>query len=222
MPRHILVLGSTSPAGQAFCLSALRDSHTLTLYVRTPTKLPVEISSNATVNVIVGTLDDAKALEEATSCGARTCISFLGPVLNVHSMGKGAMPITEGYKLITLMLQKHRYDRVLAVSTASYKAPEDRFSLLYALMVWSVYLLFRSAYNEINGFTPLITSLPVDEVKWTVFRVPMLKNGEAKEVKAGYVGDVGVRLERKALAEWVLEEMVECRWVGKCPAVANA
>jgi hypothetical protein len=33
---------------------------------------------------------------------------------------------------------------------------------------------------------------------------------------------VGVVLERKALAEWVLKEMAEERWVGKSPTVANA
>jgi hypothetical protein len=216
MPRHILVLGSTSPAGIAFCLSALRDSHTLTLYVRTPSKLPQEISSNATV--ITGDLTNAASLEEAISSGAKTCVSFLGPVL-----GKGKrMAVKEGYELIVPMLQKYRYERVLAVSTASYAVPEDRFSWMYWFMVMSVYLIFRAAYDEINGFTPLITSLPAEEIKWTVFRVPVLKSGEAKEVKAGYVGDVGVVLDRKGLAEWVLQEMEEEKWVGKAVAVANA
>jgi hypothetical protein len=91
-------------------------------------------------------------------------------------------------------------------------------------MVWVVYLLVRGAYQEINGFTPLVTNLPADQVEWTVFRVPILRNGEAREVHAGFVGDkgVGVMLERKALAEWVLKEMEERNWVGKCPAVSNA
>jgi hypothetical protein len=222
MPRHILVLGSTSPAGQAFCLSALRDSHTLTLYVRNASKLPAEISANSTV--LTGQLDDAHALEEAISCGAKTCISFLGPVLNAQSAGpvrRGELPLTRGYSLIVPLLRKHQYERFLAVSTASYAVPYDKFSLLYALMVWSVYLLFRTAYDEINGFTPLITNLPVEEVKWTVFRVPLLLHGEVRDVKVGYAGDVGASLNREALAEWVLREMGEERWVGKCPAIGN-
>jgi hypothetical protein len=89
-------------------------------------------------------------------------------------------------------------------------------------MVWSVYLFFSTVYKEINGFTPLIAQLPADELAWTVFRVPVLRDGEAKPVKAGFVGNVGLSIERKALAEWVLKEMEEGKWVGKCPAVSNA
>lgn len=218
MPRHILVFGSTSPAGQDFCLRALRDSHTPTLYVRSPSELPVEISVEATI--IAGNLEEPESLEAAISCGAKTCVSFLGPVLGGGT--KGAKPITDGYKITVPLLQNHKYERVLVVGTASYKVSEDTFSLFYRLMVWSVYLLFRVVYDEITGFTPVITSMQADEVKWTVFRPPMLRNGEAKEVKAGYMGDVGLVLERKGLAEWVLREMKGEKWLGKCPAVANA
>lgn len=49
-----------------------------------------------------------------------------------------------------------------------------------------------------------------------------MTNGKAREVKAGYVGDVGMKIKRKALAEWILKEMEEGRWIGKCPALSNA
>ena len=217
MPRHILVLGSTSPSGLAFCLAALRDTHILTLYVRNAAKLPSEISSAATV--IVGELSDATALENAISGGAKTCVSFLGPVPNLK---RGQKPVTDGFKIIVPLLQKYGYERMMVLSTASYKVPEDRFYWVYWLMVMVVYLVFRPAYDEITGFTPLVTGTPADELGWTVFRVPILKNGEAVRVEAGYVGDVGLGLERKALAEWLLKEMEEGKFVGKCPAVSNA
>jgi hypothetical protein len=213
------MFGGTSPAGIAFCLAALRDSHNLTLYMRNASKIPTEIYSNAAI--ITGELNDAAAIERAVSCGATTCVSFLGPVLG--SGKRGFKPITNGYELILPLLQKYNYIRALFVSTASYRAPQDNFSLFFALMVWSVYLLFRAAYDEINGFTPLVAKLPVDNLKWTVFRVPLLMNGEAKPVKAGFVGgDVGLSVDRKALAEWVLREMDEGKWVGRFPAVSNA
>lgn len=131
-------------------------------------------------------------------------------------------PITDGYKVIMPLLQKYAYTRTLFVSTASYRAPQDTFSLIYRLMVWSIYLFFPAAYAEINGMTPLMVELP-SELQWTVFRVPMLANKEAGPVKAGFVGaGVGWRIERKAMAEWVLKEMEEKKWVGKCPALSNA
>ncbi|KAH7413874.1 hypothetical protein DE146DRAFT_638798 [Phaeosphaeria sp. MPI-PUGE-AT-0046c] len=218
MPRHILVLGSTSPAGTAFCLAALRESHTLTLYVRNASKLPAEVSSNATV--IVGDLTSSEALNSALACGAKTCISFLGPVPSAAT--KGQAPIAAGYASLVPLFEKYAYERVMITSTASYKVAEDRFSFGYALMVWSIYLFIRAAYDEINAFTPIVTRVDAERIKWTVFRVPMLKDGRGKEVKTGFVGDVGMSLDRGALAEWVLKEMVEEKWVGKCPAVSNA
>lgn len=219
MPRHILVFGGTSPTGIDFCLAALRDGHTLTLYVRNASKLPSEISSN--VNIVAGNLTDASKVEEAVACGAKTVVSFIGPVL--ADAKKGHTPIADGYRVIIPLLRKYKYERTLNISTASYKAPQDRFSLLYSLMIWPVYLFVHPAYAEINAMTPLITELPTDEIKWTVFRVPVLRDKDAKPVKAAFVGEgVGMFLERKGIAEWVLKEMEEEKWVGKCPALSNA
>ena len=130
--------------------------------------------------------------------------------------------MTDGFKTIVPLLQKYGYNRTLVLSTASYAVAEDQFYWLYWLMVMVVYLLARPMYDEINEFTPIVTKVPADELGWTVFRVPILRNGEAVPVKAGYVGDVGISLERKALAEWLLTGMEERKFVGKCPAVSNA
>ena len=59
---HILVLGATSPSGQAFVETALAAGHTLTIHARTPTKLPLAIQSHEKVEVIKGTLDDIPSL----------------------------------------------------------------------------------------------------------------------------------------------------------------
>ena len=132
-------------------------------------------------------------------------------------------PITDGYRLILSLLQKYNYRRGLFLSTASYRAPEDSFSLLFRLMVNLIYWFFNVAYQEINGFSSQIAALPVDKIAWTVFRVPNLGNGDAKPTKAGFVGQgPGIFLERKGMAEWILKEMEESKWVGKCPAVSNA
>ncbi|KAF2023050.1 hypothetical protein EK21DRAFT_95231 [Setomelanomma holmii] len=140
----------------------------------------------------------------------------------MSSLKKGKMLVTDGYKTIIPLLQKYKYKRALVLSTASYKVPEDRFTLLFSLMVWMVYLFARVAYDEVNGFSPLVAQLPADEFAWTIYRVPILRDGKPKEVAARLVGDVGITLERKAMAEWLLQEMEQGNWIGKCPAIANA
>ncbi|KAJ4350359.1 uncharacterized protein N0V89_008980 [Didymosphaeria variabile] len=138
MPRHILVLGGTSPAGIDFSLAALRDGHTLTLYVRNPSKLPPEIANNATLHK--GELTDAAAIEKAVAY--------------------------------------QHYDAAIRGAAEG---------------------------DELDG----VSGAAVGE-------------GPAKGVKAGMVGEVGAKLERKGLAEWVLKEMEVGKWAGKVPAVSNA
>ncbi|RMZ72433.1 hypothetical protein GMOD_00007417 [Pyrenophora seminiperda CCB06] len=216
MHRHILVLGGTSPTGIDFCLAALRDGHELTLYARNPSKIPPEIADQA--NVVVGALTDAAKVETAVASGAKTCVSFLGPV---QGMTKGCTPVTDGYRVILPLLEKHRYERNLFLSTASYHDPADAFSFTFLTLIWMIWLFAHPAYVEINAMNTEFVNLP-DRMKWTVYRVPILRSGEPKPIMAGMIGQTGMFLERKGLAEWLLKEMEEDKWVGKCPAVSNA
>lgn len=74
-----LIYLETGPSGLAFTTYALSQGHTCTLYVRSPKKLPPEISSHDNVVVIVGELNDVASLEKAVSSGADVLVSCLGP-----------------------------------------------------------------------------------------------------------------------------------------------
>jgi NAD dependent epimerase/dehydratase family enzyme len=79
--HHILLLGGTGICGTIFTHAAIEAGHKLTLYVRTPSKIPSDLSSNANVSVIQGELQDAEGLKKATACGADIFISLAGPTL---------------------------------------------------------------------------------------------------------------------------------------------
>ncbi len=81
-----------------------------------------------------------------------------------------------------------------------------------------------SAFDEFRGLGEFVTQQDLKEVKWTLFRVPFLTNGDATTVRACYTGegDDGMFLSRKSIAEWVLREMGEgSEWVGKTPVLSN-
>ena len=69
-----------------------------------------------------------------------------------------------------------------------------------------------------------------DKIEWTCFRVPLLKGEELKKddgkVQVAWVGDAhgkdGLSLDRSRLVHWVLRELQERKWVGKCPILSNA
>lgn len=67
---HILVIGATGPSGIAFVEAALKSNHKLTLYVRTPAKVPIEIQQHGDLDIIQGTFDDDVALGSALNSGA--------------------------------------------------------------------------------------------------------------------------------------------------------
>jgi uncharacterized protein YbjT (DUF2867 family) len=68
------------PSGLEFCNAALLQGHRLTLYVRSPAKLPNEIRNSANVSVVKGTLEDIASFQRAATSGPTIFVSFAGPV----------------------------------------------------------------------------------------------------------------------------------------------
>lgn len=217
--KHILVLGATGPSGVAFCVAALQDGHKLTLYVRNPSKMPASVSSNKSVEVIEGTFDDEEKLASAATCGANTFVTFAGPVVS----NKGT-PVTDCYTKLFPLLIKNDFQRALVLSTPSYVTSEDKGAFKWTAVVALIKVIGGSAFREVTGIGKLTASQPTGKLKWTLFRVPFLTNGNAGAVKASYTGtgQDGLTLSRKSMAAWVLNEMTEDKWVGKAPLLSNA
>ncbi|KUJ08270.1 NAD(P)-binding protein [Mollisia scopiformis] len=224
---HILLLGGTGICGLIFVRAALEAGHTLTVYVRTPSKIPAALFANPRLSVIQGELGDEGGLRKAAGCGADVFLSLAGP-----TMGKReGTPITNAFKtLFPLLLSNGTTKRVLVLSTASYSAPEDTASFKWWVAVnCYVKVIGGDTYEEIVGFTEETVALG-EKIKWTAFRVPLLRgedlNESKGEVNAAYVGDKkgrdGLFLDRGRLARWILNELDEGKWIGCCPLVSNA
>lgn len=125
--------------------------------------------------------------------------------------------------LIPLLIE-HHFERGLFLSTPSYTAPGDTWSIKWYLAVSMIWLLFPTAYRDIVDYSTFIASQPINELRWTLFRLPNLRSGPPGPARAAFKGDGndGWNLERKALAEWVLLEMKQEKWVGQAPIIFNA
>ncbi|KAF7192323.1 hypothetical protein HII31_06355 [Pseudocercospora fuligena] len=228
MPHHIILLGATGPSGLAFAETALASGHQLTIYARNPTKLPSTTQSHANVNTIKGEFSDSDKVKEALTSGATILVSFLGPSVPLKEKGT---PVTSFYtKTIfpsLLELKKSgdsKIERILICSTPSFPSPNnhDSFSPLWFFCVSCIRIFFKAAWDEVRGIGAATSSLDVKEIPWTVFRVPMLTNGDPKATKARFVGKgAGLVLSRKSLAVWLLQELEEQKWIGMCPAVSE-
>jgi len=124
--------------------------------------------------------------------------------------------------LFPLLIAAH-YERALVLGTCSSEAPEDLGGLKWKASVLLIKAIGGSAYEEFNGLGAFVASTSVENLKWTLFRVPFLGNGEAKPVTATYTGTGldGFFLSRSSIAEWVLQEMQEGEWIGQAPVLCN-
>ncbi|KAJ5623207.1 hypothetical protein N7490_011812 [Penicillium lividum] len=219
MAPHILVLGATGQSGLDFCRAALLQGHQLTLYVRSPKKIPEDIASATAVSVVEGTLEDQSKLREAIASGPTVFVSFAGPVSRANGT-----PVTDAMKIIFPLLIENNYKRALVLGTCSYPAPEDKGGFKWKASVILIKIIGGSAYQEFNGLGSFVASQDVNQLKWTLFRVPFLGNGAEAPVKTTYTGsgEDGMFLSRKSIAAWVLAEMKEdSKWVGKTPVLSN-
>ncbi|KAJ4286486.1 hypothetical protein N0V90_013186 [Kalmusia sp. IMI 367209] len=219
MGRHFLVFGGTGAAGSRFIPIALEKGHHLTIYARSPEKLPASTRSHERVKIIQGTFDNLEKLEEAASCGADVFVSFAGPEKPVPGQ-----PIKEGYERILPLLALNGVRRVFILGTNSIPDPADKRSLKWALAIWMIKLIARHAYEEIVAIGDLVRSQPVEELRWTLFRVGFLNNGPAAPVNATYPGSGKdhLSISRDSIAEWLLKEAQEDKWVGKSPYICNS
>jgi len=74
--HHILLIGGTGFCGIGY---------EITVYARTPSKIPKDLASNANLHIIQGELGDEEGLRKAAACGADIFISLAGPTLGHRS-----------------------------------------------------------------------------------------------------------------------------------------
>jgi hypothetical protein len=118
-------------------------------------------------------------------------------------------------------MKKHAVRRLVAVSTPSAPDPADGRSLKLAIMVALVKRLAGSAYQDIVGTADVVRGSGLD---WTLVRVQLLthKAGTGKWV-TGYIADGRIRtfISRMDLADFMLAQLGDERFVGKAPVVSN-
>ena len=133
-------------------------------------------------------------------------------------------PVTDCVELLFPILVANNFKRALVLGTCSYPAPEDKGALKWKASIVLIKIIGGSAYDEFHGLGKLVSSYNSRELKWTLFRVPFLGNGEAAPVTATYTGSGkdGMFLSRKSIVAWTLKEMgQDSEWIGKTPVLCN-
>jgi nucleoside-diphosphate-sugar epimerase len=210
---NIVFFGATGPAGRLTLTKLLAAGHVVTVYARQPARLGIEHEHLIAVR---GELTDAALINQIMT-GADAVISLLGP--NRRSRGT---PIAQGMRVIVRAMQAHGVRRIIATATPSAIDPQDRPQLAFTLAVGAVKLLAGSAHQEITETANAIRTTRLD---WTVLRLPMLSDRpNDRPVAIGYIGDPQIKLlgmSRERLADFVVGQLDDRRWIMKSPMVCN-
>jgi putative NADH-flavin reductase len=221
---RILVLGATGPTGILLIRQALFDykSCTIVLYVRSPEKVPGDLSNNPSIVVIKGQLNDHDALSKAME-GVVVVLSALGPSVKKGPFHPSGTPLANAYLDVIEIMRQHKVKRLICLGTASITDPADKFNLAFSILVNGVATLARNAYKDVVAIGENIRTKGAD-LDWTIVRVPVLTEKESNDVIAGYVGDgkTNTSLARLGFASFVIGEIEKKEWVKKAPLICSS
>jgi putative NADH-flavin reductase len=209
---RIAVFGATSVTGIRLVEQALAAGDHVVVYVRNPSKLNI---SHEHLKVIQGELTDEPLIESAVS-GANAVISVLGP--RGDSKNK---PITHGMQSIISAMKKQGIRRLIITSTLSAKDPNDPLNFRTKALVNLVKVTMHDAYEEIVSVAETVRDSDLD---WTIVRLTMLNNNpKSGKVKTGYVGkgEVGTWISRADLADFLLKQVQDTKYLLQAPAISN-
>ncbi len=209
---RIAVFGATGGTGRELVHQALARGCKVVAFARDPSKLN---AASDRLTVVKGELSDQALIENAVQ-GTDAVLCALGP----HGYSR-KRPITQGVQNIIEAMKKTGVRRLIMTSTLSARDQEDKPDLRTKAMVNLVKLTMRGSYEDIVSAAEVVRASDLD---WTILRLAILNNGQKTgKVRTGYVGggEVGTRISRADIADFMLKQIDDTRYVRQAPAISN-
>jgi putative NADH-flavin reductase len=160
---NILVFGASGRTGKELVKQGLERGHTITAFVRTPSKLRI---ADKWLEVIQGDIVDRGAVEAAVH-GHDAVVCALG----APSLLTRDSAVVVGMHNILLSMELEGIPRLSYLSADTVRDARQQLSPLRKLFVP---LVFRSSSADHELIEAMILSSRLD---WTIVRPPMLTNG---------------------------------------------
>uniref|UniRef100_A0A7S0W9J3 NAD(P)-binding domain-containing protein n=1 Tax=Hemiselmis tepida TaxID=464990 RepID=A0A7S0W9J3_9CRYP len=216
---NLSIFGATGPTGRVLVQQALDAGHTVTVYVRNPSKMVIE---HPKLRTIAGELTDGDGVLQAVK-GSDAVVSLLGP--NDSSLKVQGTPIAEGTARIVDAMMQQGVKRLVTTSSAAFGAPGDAPSwgrtALNGLIRTGMRTFASGPYSEISATSEVIRGSDLD---WTLVRVGFLTDAaENKSPTVGLFGTQGLgsSVSRATVAAFLLRELQDGKWVRSSPVVSG-
>ena len=211
---HVAVFGASGKIGRHVVDQLLAAGHTVTAYVRNPSKLAI---SHPNLTVVEGELADRAGVARAVD-GADAVISALGPTWRPGATGT---PVADGTRTIVAAMRAAGVRRFIGLATPAIADPRDRPTLKGKLLQLMPRLAISNALTELVGMTKAVTRSDLD---WTIARVTSPNDKPAKgTIRAGFLGrdKVGWAMTRADIAAFLVGQLADDTYRRAAPAISN-
>jgi putative NADH-flavin reductase len=212
---NVTVFGATGGVGSQVVEQLRSRGHSVTAYVRNPSKVPSSWGDDVTV--VTAELSDAAAVDRAVQ-GADAVVSALGPSLDRKATG---LPLVEGTRTIIEAMQRHGVRRYVGNGTPSVLDPREKPTWQTRLSTFMAKRFLRRAYDELVGMSQVVMGSGLD---WTIVRFLQPKDGPAKgTVRHGFYGTdkLSFGVTRDDIAAFTAAQVDDDRYIGAAPAISN-
>lgn len=208
----VFVIGATGGTGKALIREALAAGYQVVAMVRSADKLG-DLATQC--EVVQGGLDQEDKLTQALS-GVDLVLSGLGPV-----KGNPDFAISKIVRALLGAMNKAGVRRLVAVTGAGVKDPNDEPSLVRTLIRGLMKLVAGKVLADSERSYRLIRESSLD---WTVARVPILvdEGGISGALSGNYTPTGPIKMNRQAIAHWMVTEATERHYVHQAPMLRAA
>lgn len=211
-PKRLAVFGGTGNTGQKIVRLALARGDRVTVLVRDKSKLG-SLADN--VNVVEGSALDPAAVDKAIPPGTDAVLSALG-----HTKGAPKNLETVALGNIVASMRKNGVKRLVVLASSAVSDPRDNPTINQRMFRWLLKIFMKEVYDDSLTKGPVVKDSDLD---WTLVRTSLLANSTPKgNCRVGPMGkDVGVRISRDAMAEFMIQCVMEEKYIRESPYISE-
>lgn len=209
---RVVIFGASGKTGRLLVEGALREGHRVRAFVRDRSKITMQ---HEHLQIFEGDVLDVTRVEEAVeNCGA--VLSALG-----HTKNSTNDVQTRGTENIVGAMRKHGKRRLVSLTGAGVRDPEDRPKLADRAFALLLGTLMPSVLRDAEGHAEVIQQSGLD---WVIVRAPRLTDGPATncEYRVGLVDEKsGTSVSRADVADFMLRQLTADEYLREMPMVSS-
>ena len=205
---RVLILGATGRLGGLAVERALSAGHDVVALVRRPDRLP----DRPALTVLEGDIQAPDAVDAAVR-GVDAVLAAIGPRTNTPDDMRA---LELGMGNIVAAMERHRIERLVALSGAGIHVPGDRKPFVDRIMS---HLVRHFARHVVDAKQREFEVFAASSLAWTALRPPLVTDGPARGYRLDLLLRPGARVTRADVGQALVDQVSDPAFVRRAPFV---